>query len=297
MNVIISPRALAGLFFGLGLVMPLAAQNRLYVQEPDDKFHAVFKVSGSLPYIMENGKLVPARGQRLALKKTEEYLPVFISIHDKDSRPTNISVDYAQIPVNNGVHFKAKFEAADPLDDVYLVLELGIPNVGKKIFVYEIGRLNQRTPRSFSADLALGQYMGSGQVELHLFVGGSEVFQSEQPAAYREEMLDRMIAKRIAAVQQANPKPFFGSGPEYPAALRKAGTKGAAVVTMRVTPRGAVEDPVITSATDPAFGEAVLAAARQWRFLPRVEDGRAVETMVSMPIAFEPPKVAEADNH
>ena len=283
-------RIMAGLFLAVTLGVPLAAQNRLYVQEPDDKFHAVVKVSGVRPYIIENGQPVAAKGQRLALKKVEEYLPIFIGIRDKDSRPTNVSVDYANAPANNGVHFSAKFESADPLDDVFVVLELAIPNVGKKFFAYEIGRLDSRTPKSFSADLALGQYMGSGQVEIHLFVSGAEVFQSEQPANERAEALDRMIAKRIAAVQQsAPPQPLYGMAPAYPAALRKTGLKGEAVVTMRIDARGVVVDPVVERASEPAFGEEALIAVRQWRFVPRVQDGQAVEAKVSIPFAFDPP--------
>ena len=73
------------------------------------------------------------------------------------------------------------------------------------------------------------------------------------------------------------------------AALRKAGVKGKAVVTVRITPQGTVRDPVVESASDPAFGEAALAAVRQWRFIPRVEDGRAVEARVNMPFVFAPP--------
>ena len=268
----------------------MAAQNRLYIQEPDGKFHAVFKVDGVLPFIMENGNEVAAKGQRLALKKVEEYLPVFIAIRDKDTRPTNVSVDYAAAPANNSVHFSAKFESADLLTDVFLVLEMQISNVGKKIFVYEIGQLNPRIPRSFSADLALGQYMGTGQVDLHLFVGGSEVFTSEQSVAVRGEMLDRMIAKRVAGAQQAGLKPFFGSAPAYPAALRKSGLTGEAVVSLRVTAQGTVIAPVVERASEPAFGEEALVAVRQWRFVPRVVDGRAVETKVSIPFAFDPPK-------
>ena len=291
MKANLASRVLAGLLFGLGLVRPLAAQNRLYIQEPDGKFHAVFKVSGVRPYIMENGQLVSAKGQRMALKKVEEYLPVFIAIRDKDSRPTNSSGDYALSPaVNNGVHYSAKFESADLQEDVFVVLELEISNVGKKLFVYEVGRLNPRTPKSFSADLALGQYMGHGQVELHLFVGGSEVFQSGLAAAEREAALDRMIAKRITAQPQAGPKPFYGAAPAYPAALRKTGLKGEAVVTVRIDARGNVADPVIERASEPAVGEEALAAVRQWRFVPRVQDGQAVETKVSIPFAFDPPR-------
>lgn len=275
---------------GLALAGPLAAQTRLFVQEPDGKFHAVVKVSGSRPFIMENGKEAAAKGQRLALKKVEEYLPIFVAVRNKDARPTNVSVDYAAAPANNSVHFSAKFESADLLTEVFLVLEMQIPNVGKKIFIYEVGQLNPRTPRVFSADLALGQYLGTGQVDLHLFVSGSEVFTSELPLAVRDELLGQMIAKRIAGVTQAGLKPFFGSAPAYPAALRKSGLTGEAVVSLRVTAQGTVLDPVVERASEPAFGEETLVAVQQWRFIPRVVDGRAVETKVSIPFAFDPPK-------
>ena len=278
--------------FGLVLVTSLAAQTRLYIQEPDGNFHVVCKVSGPRAYIMEKGQAVAAQGQRLALKKVEEFLPVFIAVHDKDSRPTNISVDYANTPINNGVHYSAKFESTELLDDVYAVLELEIPNVGKKIFAYEVGRLSPRIPQPFSADLALGQYMGSGQVALHLFVGAYEVFQSEQPAPEREAALDRMIAKRITGVAQAGPKPLYGTAPAYPAVLNKSGLKGEVVVTTRIDARGHVVEPVIERASAPPFGEEALAAVRSWRFIPQVQEGRAVESKVSIPFAFDPPSEA-----
>ena len=286
-------RGLISLLLALGSAGSLGAQNRLYVQEADGKFHAVFKVSGVRPFIMEKGKLVAAKGQRLALNKVEDYIPVFITVRDKDARPTNASVDYASAPANNGVHFSAKLESADYLADVFLVLEVEISNVGKKIFVYEVGQLNAHKPKSFTADLALGQYMGSGQIDLHLFVGGAEAFHSEQPEAYRAEMLDRMIAKEVAAVKQAGPKPFYGATPAYPDALRNTGIKGEAVVTLRISPRGTVEDPVVERATVPAFGEAALASVIHWRFYPRVQDGLPVASKVSIPFAFEPPEAKE----
>jgi len=289
MSTKLSIRVMGCLFLVLALRIPLAAQNRLFIQEPDDKFHAVCKVKGVMPFIMENGQPVAAKGQRLAMKKVEEYLPILITVRDKDERPTNVSVDYANAPANNGLHFSAKFEAADLLDDVFVVLELVIPNVGKKLYVYEVGRLEPRTHKSFSADLALGQYMSSGQLGLHLFVGGAEVFHSEQPAAERAEALDRMIAKRTTGVQQAGPKPFYGTAPAYPASLNKTGLKGEAVVTMRIDPQGHVVDPVVERATEPPFGEEALDAVRQWRFVPRVKDGQPVETKVSIPFAFDPP--------
>jgi TonB family protein len=50
-----------------------------------------------------------------------------------------------------------------------------------------------------------------------------------------------------------------------------------------------IKDPVVTEATEPAFGEAALQAVREWRFLPKVVDGRRVESQVSLPFSFAPP--------
>lgn len=289
-------RVLAGIIIGLAWVAPLAAQNRLYVLEPDDKYHAVLKVSRGLPYIMEKGQPVAATGQRFALIKVEDYLPIYITVRDKQARAAAVILNDDDKYNKSEFHFSAKFESAYSLEDVFLVLEVEFSNVGKSIFVYEVGQLKPQTPKPLAVDLPMDRNLSLEQIKLHLFVGGTEVLHSEQPAAYREDMLDHMIAKRIASMQHADPRPFFGSPPEYPAALRTTGTRGEAVVTMRVTPRGAVQDPVVERASDPAFGEAALVAARQWRFLPQVEGGKAVEAKVSMPIAFDPPKAAPDRN-
>jgi len=54
--------------------------------------------------------------------------------------------------------------------------------------------------------------------------------------------------------------------------------------------RGAVLDPSVVTATAPEFGEAALAAIRQWRFLPKVKAGRPLETRATMPFDFCPPE-------
>jgi len=286
------------LLTGLALLGPLAAQTRLYVQEQDGNYHPVFKVSGDRPYIMDQGKLTPARGERYALRKVEEYQPLFITVHGKEAGAS------ALIPLstpaagpallNNEFHFSAKFESSYPLEDVFLVLELESSNMGRNIFAYGIGSLAAWTPKQVTVDLPLEHNLGPGQCKLHVFVGGAEVLSSDQPEAYRREQLDRMIARRIAGVPQAGPAPFFGLAPAYPAELRATGLKGEAVVLMRITPQGMVLDPVVKSATHPAFGTAALAVVPQWRFLPRVQDGRAVETRIGLPIEFAPPAAADA---
>jgi TonB family protein len=268
---------------------PLVAQNRLYVQGTDENYHAVCKVSGGQPYIMENGRAIATNGERYALKKVEEYLPVFITVRDAQATSSSMHLAATDDYHNNQFHYRAKFESADTLEDVFIALELEITNVGKRIYVYEIGHLEALTPTPLEVSLPMGQYLGAGQITLHLFVAGAEVLQSEMTEKYRTEQMDRMVAKRSATMKPSTPKPFFGSRPAYPAALQQTGLKGTAVVTMLITAQGKVLDPVVESASEPPFGEEALSAVRQWRFLPRVIDGRPVETRVSVPFTFDPP--------
>ena len=286
------PRVLSGLCLGLVLVMPLMAQQRLSVLEPDGKYHPVLKVSQHRPFILDQEKLVAATGTRYALQKVEEFMPLYLEVLAKDVGTTAV-VPLTTGPstparFNNEFHFRAEFKSTVRLDDVFLVLALESDGQGRNIFPYEIGVLEAWTPKQISVFVPLEKNLGAGRCSILLFVGGAEVFTSEQPAVLREALLNRMVAKRIAGVQQAGPRPLFGPAPEYPAALRQAGLKGKVVVAMYISPQGGVSDPVIEEASDPAFGEAVLAVLPQWRFVPKVENGRAVETKVKLPLAFDP---------
>lgn len=269
----------------MGLASQLRAQNLLYVEE-GQKLCLVRSARGTEPYIKVDGRLIPASGDRFALKKTEEFLPMFISVRDVEVWTTYLH--FKESAINNEFHFKAKFETPYRLDDVFIVLDLDTESAGKVLFLHEIGRLEPRDPKPVSLDVPMTSKIGPGHYQFHLFVGGVEVLHSGIPFGEREAALDRMVAKRIAGVQDAPLQVFVGPNPDYPAALLKAKTKGQALVSLRVDPRGRVLEPAVKSATDPAFGEAALAAVRLWRFLPRVESGRPVETTVEMPFDFTP---------
>ncbi|MDI1319920.1 MAG: energy transducer TonB, partial [bacterium] len=290
-------RLLSGGLLVLALAAPVSAQNRLYALHAGDKnYHAVHKVIRSEPYFLQEGKLVEATGKSLALKPTPEYLPLLITVRDLDTKTEFVHLSDVGTNINNQFDFSAKFESSYPLEDVFLVLELEFSDSTTAVFVYEIGRLKPQVPQPFSVFVPMGRFMGAGQMKLHLFVGGDEVFTSWQPAAYREGVLDQMIAKRVAALQDSGPKPFYVITPKYPEALRQAGQRASAVVTMRITPQGTVEDLRIDSASDSAFGEGVLAAVRQWRFVPQVKAGQAVETRrVSLPFEYDPAEAAAND--
>jgi TonB family protein len=72
----------------------------------------------------------------------------------------------------------------------------------------------------------------------------------------------------------------------YPALLRAAGISGTVVVSVRVTPEGAVTNPVVVESSDPRFSEAALRVIQIARFQPARAEGRAVPFTISFPLVF-----------
>ena len=83
----------------------------------------------------------------------------------------------------------------------------------------------------------------------------------------------------LAGCASASRPPQFLSGPDlvYPPAAKAAGLEGHVVIRYDVTAAGSVANPRVVE-SDPAgtFDAAALASLSQWRFRPRVENGRAV---------------------
>lgn len=71
--------------------------------------------------------------------------------------------------------------------------------------------------------------------------------------------------------------PLVRVPPRYPARALARGIQGRVLVEFTVDPAGRVRDAqVIAAEPENVFEEAALEAVRQWRYEPRVEDGRAL---------------------
>lgn len=283
-------RLIGAMTLGCGLLAlagSLHAQNYFCIQS-DGKMKVVRNMRNLHYFVEKDGKMVWVPASGTALAPAPEYLPVFVAVRNVTARTSGLSVNGSST-INNTFHFSADFESPYNLDEVFFVLVLELERGGKRTYSQSIGRLDANRVEQIRASVPVGEELGSGKFMLHVFVGGAEAFHSLQPFEYRERALDKMVRKRVAGKQEAMPEPFVGPVPEYPAKLLKARTKGDAVVTVRLTPTGVVVDPELKEASDPAFGETALVAVRQWRFLPRIKDGKPVESRVSIPFAFEPP--------
>lgn len=274
----------------LGLVVAgsLRAQNMLLV-EYEGRAAIVRGAAGARPVIEQDGRQQVIRANRFALKPVEEYVPVFVAVREPNVTSYTTTTEDAGAEFNNELRYRAWFESPFGLENVFVVLDLRGEKAGHLLFLYEVGRLEPRTPKQVSILVPMTFSLGQGRYDTHVFVDGNEVLNSSIPSEVREAALDRMVAKRVARLANADLQLFVGPAPEYPERLRRSQVKGRAIVAVRVTARGQPVDVVAKEATDPAFGEAAVTAVRQWRFLPPVRNGKPVETAAEIPFAFAPP--------
>jgi TonB family protein len=278
---------LAAAFLLLSVAAARVSAQQLLYAENDGKLCLVRAAHGIVPCIEENGKIVPVKTRGFLLQDTQEFLPAFVTVRD-----LNVHTSYATLngrgSINNTFYLDAEFETDYHLKNVFVVLNLKTELTGKAIFVDEIGELQPHMPRGVHLQIPLNEALGPGGYGLHIFSDGLEVLQSQIPFDIREAVLDRMVAKRVSTLPDGSPKYLLGPMPEYPKALKKAGTRGEVVVTLRIGTNGAVYNPSVVSATNPAFADSALIAVRQWRFLPEMRDGRPVEMWVNLPLEFGP---------
>ena len=82
------------------------------------------------------------------------------------------------------------------------------------------------------------------------------------------------------------PRPVFQVRPRFPAAFRKAGVEGLAVMEFVVDETGHTTNIVARRATDAAFAEAAKVALAQWVFVPAKKGGVQVACRMQVPMKF-----------
>lgn len=267
-------------------VAPLTAQN-LLLTEYKGQYLPVVRARENRPYVEVEGKQVGAEGRRFALRKVDEYWPVYISVHDLDVSTFHLEVNGSNM--NHEFRLRGRLETPYVIEDVFIVLELDTESAGKVLFLAEVGNMMPREPKYLSLRVPMSSGLGSGHYFIHLFSKGAEVLHSNLDPVYRDEVLDAMTRTRIASIKDAGPSLLMGPQPEYPASMLKNKIRGDVTVSLRIGANGRVYDPKVVKASDPAFGDAALTAVRLWRFLPKVKDGYPVEAVANLPLTFAPP--------
>jgi TonB family protein len=129
----------------------------------------------------------------------------------------------------------------------------------------------------------------------HAALARKRVQEQEQQAAERAQQLaeqQRQQQAVAAAKAQADAKaraaadalaaesrpylPVSKEAPEYPDKALEKGIEGDCTVTYTVTPQGRVDNPQVLGQCHPLLVRPSLAAARTFRYQPRIVDGQAV---------------------
>lgn len=89
----------------------------------------------------------------------------------------------------------------------------------------------------------------------------------------------------IAAADTA-PRPLSRARPIYPAAFRRAGINGEALVEFIIDLDGKPAQVQVLRATDAAFGDSARNSIVQWRFTPALKNGRPVRVRLQVPMVY-----------
>lgn len=116
------------------------------------------------------------------------------------------------------------------------------------------------------------------------------------PVAEAREPVARQAApggnqhKAAPAVRNREARPLAGnSKPIYPAAALRNGVQGSLVASLNVDTRGQVTNAAIVSRSGERsrdLDRAVLSAVQNWKFQPAMHEGRAVASVVRVPVDF-----------
>jgi TonB family protein len=101
-----------------------------------------------------------------------------------------------------------------------------------------------------------------------------------QPFRFNEGLVVSESTKRVDRLPKARRR----VAPELPPPLRDRA--GYCDLLLTVDPRGNVVEALVRRSSDPAFEDASLAAARQWKFEPARRDGEMVSCQVLLPFRF-----------
>ena len=196
----------------------------------------------------------------------------------------------------------AQAERIDPRDSRVVKLKRQIGELESK--AVEAAQAEEKRKQAAAKADAVSQALSSGDLPAaEAALAELERLDSAHPqlASFKKQIADAK-AKPKGTVSVGSPL-LTGVGyaplqfknkvsPEYPAASLDAGTSGKVLVSVTVLPDGSVKDAKLVkqAPAGTGFNEAVLAAAKQWRFEPPTKDdgSAAEESLWSVVVKFNP---------
>jgi len=187
-----------------------------------------------------------------------------------------------------------------PLKRCFVVLEIPA-GLDKGLYVSELADLNPGEDRKMRISEQFQERLLEAKYTLHFFSDGAELLNTTMDPAYIAEQTKKtdQVMREAMLKKQPDHSVRMAPGiapavPVYPADLKAQGIAGSAKVSCTINANGDLVSVSVVDATDPRFGEALAAAARQWKFEPAVKDHQFVDTTVVVPYDFKLPAAPAA---
>ncbi len=268
------------------------AQNVLTVLEPNGP-QVVRAADLGNSLIEVNGKLVASKGTQYGLRKVAAYrkgLVKFSQLAVKETRTEDNSL------VLYGNDFDAYVGSDVPLKHCFLVLEITIENE-HRLIMSELKDLNPGEQLKIRISSRTNEHLDEKHYLLHVFSDGLELLNStmsEDYIAQQAKKTDELLMKNRPDSPVRMARGTAPAVPVHPAELLAQGVAGTAKVSCSIDAQGTVTAVEVVEATHPQFGEALAAAARQWKFEPAVKDHQYVAATAVIPYSFKLPAPAAA---
>jgi protein TonB len=291
-------------FFGLLAFAPAALAQNIFVSDEGSTPMTVHGIAYGKPLINVDGKIVSGSGIRYALMKSKApaYPPGLVKINGFHVTVSHSDDQGAQTVYP--VEITGYLESTVPLKRCFIVYA---PNSGLdkgRIFVNELPDLPKGEQRRLDIVCMMQEEIEEKQLDVHIFADGVELLNSRMEQDYiaaETKKTEDLLARRNAPAagpadalpENRNVAIARAKRPAYPDALKPKALSGTAKVSCHVDVHGDVVSAVVVDATDPLFGEAAVAAVREWKFEPAVKDHQYVEATAIIPFTFKPP-AAEA---
>jgi protein TonB len=130
---------------------------------------------------------------------------------------------------------------------------------------------------------------------LLVYENGKEVFRMPPAAQGDSASGSENGVERAAELEPAGTAADIAEGsvlhrvePEYPEAARQQRMQGPVVLDVRIGRDGSVQDVNVVSGQR-VLADAAIAAVKQWRFKPRVQQGQPVEMQTRVTLSFKMP--------
>lgn len=91
----------------------------------------------------------------------------------------------------------------------------------------------------------------------------------------------------VKAWNEVNPPRLIKSvQPVYPEEALKGGVTGAVVLNVRIDRQGNISRVIVLKGADEKLNEAAIAAVKQWKYEPFIQDGQAKEVVFTVTVKF-----------